>query len=301
MLQEYDGYLAIIPEDITSERCAIFDFDGTLVTKANARPAYEAESISDNFVLLYGVKEAFEQLIENDIQIVILSNQSNLTTSKIKQFELFSSLFDNKIMFLIAHQKNEYRKPEIGFLKLLENFEILFMCGDAIGQDSEFPPFQWSDSDKQFALNAGIDFYSPIEIFESNYDSINPTEKVIIMMGNQGSGKTTLSKRLENTNRIRYSQDEYCGKLNTVKLKNEMKSQLRSGKSIILDATHSSAKNRQVWIKLAEEMGADYIILWCARDGRPFNALRAKPLKPVVYGTYSAHFDAPDDHFIVVS
>jgi hypothetical protein len=41
-------------------------------------------------------------------------------------------------------------------------------------------------------------------------------------MGNPGSGKTTIAKRLERYGFVRYSQDEHNGKLNKTGIKKEM-------------------------------------------------------------------------------
>lgn len=301
MLTDYGQYMAYIPDDITAKECVIFDFDGTLVVKANGRPLYESETDESNFVILSGVVELLTDLIENDIQIVVVSNQSRLTQAKQNQFRLFNERFDNKLMFLVAHLKNEYRKPDIGFSELLSQFEISAVCGDAVGPESENPSFRWGNSDKMFAANLGVNFVDPIEAFGSNSETISPDDGVIIMMGNPGSGKTTLSRRLEDEGRIRFSQDEYGGKLNTKTIKSEMEHHLKEGQSIIIDATHSSAKNRAVWIDLAKKCDVTYVILWCVRDGRPFNALREKPVKPVAYGVYSKYFERPDEHAIVIS
>ena len=58
------------------------------------------------------------------------------------------------------------------------------------------------------AKNNDIKFKRPPKIFGSNYDTIVPEEDIVIMMGNIGSGKTTLATRLTEHGYVHFSQDE---------------------------------------------------------------------------------------------
>ena len=124
-------------------------------------------------------------------------------------------------------------------------------------------------------------------------------------MGTPGSGKTIFARRLENEyNMVRYSQDEHGGKLNKSSIKKQMTDILNENKSIIIDATNSSSKNRQIWIDFANELNKSYIIVWFVRDGRPFNELRIlNKVPPVAYGVYTKYFTRPliEDNYIIMS
>lgn len=296
-----DEYYQLLPDEFISNRCVIFDFDGTLAAKANGDIPGKAETDPDNFVLYHDVERVLNELMDDGIQIVIISNQSNFNEFKQQMFVNLFEMFDRKLIILVAHKKNQFRKPNSGFLKLLEDFEILLYCGDAIGQTSDFPPYTYDSADYDFALSNNLEFISPMDVFESNFETYVPTAKVVIMMGNPGSGKTTVSKRLESEGFIRYSQDEHKGKLDKVGLKKEMEKELQQGNSIVLDATHSSEKNRQVWIDLADKCSVNYVILWCVRDGRIFNALRSEPISKMAYIPYVKNFSRPQNNFIIIS
>lgn len=300
-MEQNNDYVSLFPAEVTAEHCVIFDFDGTIAAKANGDIPGKAETDSNNFVLYHGVEEVLRDIMNRGIQIVIISNQSNFTEAKEQMFVNLFKYFDEKFIILVAHKKNKYRKPNIGFISLLSRFQILFYCGDAIGETATFPPFNYESTDLDFAKNANLEFLDPLEAFGSNYNTIVPKERVVIMMGTPGSGKTTLARRLENHGFTRYSQDEHKNKLDKVGLKKDMKRVLNEGGSIVLDATHSSETAKQVWIDLANSCNVDYIILWCVRCGRPFNKLRSNPVPPVAYVPYTKNFIRPSENYIIVS
>lgn len=318
-LNSLEDYYIMEPLELASNNCVIFDFDGTLIANANNQAFYMDEKDENNFVLYAGVKEVLDELIELNVQIVIISNQSKINDCKLRQFEIFNSLFDDKILILIAHKKNEYRKPDIGFLNVIkekinsDDLEISFMCGDAANQDHEFPPYTWdkNEVDYMFAKNLKVDFYVPNEVFECNFDTYVPTEQLIIMVGNPGSGKSSVSKRLEMENGYnRFSQDELAlglvpnmsKKLNSVKNKKIFTDLLNKGEHVILDACHSSEKLKRVWIDFANSLNIKYVFLWCVRDGTHFNDLRDKPITSRAYPMYTKHFSRPDnEHTVVIS
>ena len=92
------------------------------------------------------------------------------------------------------------------------NKEESFFVGDALGRKSDF-----SDSDKVFAENIGIKWYSPEDIFinksaifELPNILLSSNPEIIIMMGYPGSGKSTIAKNIcENDNYIHIAGDVY--------------------------------------------------------------------------------------------
>ena len=100
------------------------------------------------------------------------------------------------LFVVIATEKCDYKPNPILFNTLLGENEInkeeSFFVGDALGRKSDF-----SDSDKVFAENIGIKWYSPEDIFINQKShifeipniplSMNP--EIIIMMGYPGSWK----------------------------------------------------------------------------------------------------------------
>ena len=66
-----------------------------------------------------------------------------------------------------------------------------FFVGDALGR-----PGDWSDSDKEFAINAGLSIKTPEEVFPFEggpHIKVN-ADQGGLLIGYPGSGKTTYSK-----------------------------------------------------------------------------------------------------------
>lgn len=296
-----DDYYMLKCKKFKTDTCVTFDFDGTLAVKKNGDRPYTPENIGDNFVFLYGVVKKLKKLINRGILPIIISNQSDFTTEKDEIFTAVYDFFDKKITIFVAHLKNEFRKPKIGFYELIsKKYNILYHCGDAIG-NSDFHPYNFSSADRKFAKKAGIDFKDPRDVFGSNFETIVPEEKIVIMMGLPGSGKTTISKRLERKEGfVRFSQDE----LKDLKLKRNiraMKNVLDEDGKIVLDATHRKKELILPFINLAKEYELSYVILWCVRDGRVFNDLRKKPVNHFPFSLYVKEFEEPEENFIIVS
>ena len=298
-------------DDSNPKTIALFDFDGTLVTNANGKPAYQCS----DFVLLYNVERTLNELLSNGTHVIIITNQKHLSPEKCTQFQKFNALFQHQLSFLIAHQQNIYRKPNPTFIQVIRNqpmylnATILYYCGDAVGSSSEYLPYQWNDTDYQFAVNANIPFFSPRDLFgtmEFERDIVTQLKPMVIMMGNQGSGKTTLAHQIvEHTNHAYtcYSQDEIP--LHTKKMQKQVLSELQAGRCVIIDATNGRKTNRDVWTTIAKNAGIEYVILWRIIDGRPFNEMRNEGCKvpAIAYATYSKYFDYPssDEHYYIVS
>lgn len=297
-----DKFMFLQPIKYSSNKCVCFDLDGCLITKADCSPAYHKENENAlNYVFLYGVENKINEYINSNIQVIIISNQSNITQTKAELMLNIWNRFNQRILFLVAHLKNEFRKPNPTFLQILKcDYEIEFYCGDAIGSNCQFPPFQWGDSDLQFAINANVKFRDPIEVFGSNFNSVIPREQLVIMMGSQGSGKTTNAKRLEQLGFIHMEQDAEHNLLAKFRI-NIIFDHIFNGKQVIVDACHPASNKRQEWINEAESRGVSWVILWCCRDGKIFNKLRENPVTEKCYPTYTKYFTKPTHNYIVIS
>ena len=133
------------------------------------------------------------------------------------------------------------------------NKEESIFVGDALGRKSDF-----SDSDKVFAENIGIKWYSPEDMFvnkSENFElpniSLSMNPEIIIMMGYPGSGKSTIAENIcKNEKYIHIAGDVYK---TSSKMRKASLEYILQSKSIVFDATHSSIKKRKEFIELGNK------------------------------------------------
>jgi bifunctional polynucleotide phosphatase/kinase len=178
---------------------------------------------------------------------------------------------DIPIIIYASIDNDIYRKPHTTFydiIKLDNEYEIkeVFYCGDACGRKSDH-----SDTDYKFALNCGITFYTPEELFSGrrqekfikypldfnkkyitndnikiNYDN---NKTLIVMCGFPGSGKSTYVKA--NLKKfVRVNQDTLKTKDKCVKV---CKENMEKNKNIVIDNTNASTEIRKLYLDLADE------------------------------------------------
>ena len=278
-------------------KCMMFDLDGCMIVPANGKDARFAELIPSNYVFLYGVEDMIRDLISQEIKVVVITNQSNITDAKRDMIISIWNHFDQNIEIFCITNHSDYRKPSPRLINELKTkYEVVGYCGDAIGEHP-FEPYKWSNVDLQFAINGDVNFYAPNQVFGSNFETVFPDEQLIIMIGNPGSGKTTISKRLEQSGFIRYSKDEV--NIKTKRVQREILENLSMGRRVVIDATNGKEANRRELLDLFQ--GYSYHFLWCCRDGRCFNKLRPTPIPNIAYGVYTKNFERPTSNFTIVS
>lgn len=237
-------------------KIAAFDFDHTLV-KPKSNSTFSKDEYDWQW-LRFNVPTVLKTLHENGFGIVIFTNQSKFTTFKIKQIRNVCNELNIPVNIFIETNKH-FKKPNPYMYNLyiegrnnLNKHESFFV-GDALGREGDF-----SDSDKEFAINCKLIYKSPEEVFGVQEKEICknitiPDEReIIIMIGYPGSGKTTfIEKNFSNLPYIVLHGDIYKSegalkKILKAKIMNE-------NKSIILDATHSNKKKRKVFIEIAQQ------------------------------------------------
>ncbi len=182
------------PVDLT-RKLAIFDFDSTLVKPKGGRPF--PTNKDDWMWMRKSVPEVLRKLYEDGAQLVVVTNQSkNMKIEMIK--EVFLQL--NLPIIIIIGVDDDGKKPSTKFfLESIPGFkkeDAMFFVGDAGGRAGD-----WSDMDKKFADNLGVEFYVPEEIFppdevkEHSGDFSNAGEEVVIMVGLPAVGKSTFVQR----------------------------------------------------------------------------------------------------------
>jgi bifunctional polynucleotide phosphatase/kinase len=271
-------------------KCSIagFDIDYTIIqTKSgNKFPKYK-----DDWKYLYPKDIILNKLakFKQTHQIVFFTNQKKCNDDWIEKIENIINDLELDIPIFIGIKKNYYRKPFTGLWDLLAidtkiNLETSFYCGDAAGRPTDF-----AATDKMFAHNIGITFYTPEMIFENNSEMIfennsannylepyymeNPKAQIndfqsfqlddkqqkllVLMIGYPGSGKSTIAKTLNRLFNYQIISRDYlktkCAKYTT----NYMKQNI----NIIIDATNYNKSNRKPYIKLAKQFGYRVITL----------------------------------------
>jgi bifunctional polynucleotide phosphatase/kinase len=283
-----------------------FDLDGTIITTKSGRKF----PIDKN-----DWKYAFDNIHQklNDIrskgyQIVIISNQKglkNIESFKYKLNKVFENIHIDAVF--IANKNNYYRKPYPGFLKL---FKLDFYVGDAAGRKNDH-----SNSDAAFAINAGINFYTPEHFFlneKNEYHLTTPEIKikkfsvpkfidktVIMMVGRPGSGKSTIANIIQK----KTSAKIFSNDLTKNAFKEYLKALDDNEKYLIIDNTNPSKITRRDWLQPAYDKGYITIIVWVDipdEVSRYLNKYRfyktgEKLIPDVVFNVYNKNFREPDE------
>lgn len=233
-------------------------------------------------------------------RIVVVSNQggislnsdpkapkAKLTTFKAKVSAVFSQL-DLPISIYAATTKDIFRKPRTGmWTEFLKDYEIFgpgdldlehsIFVGDAAGRHalSKKIPKDFSCSDRNFAKNVGLKFYTPEEYFlgEAPREFMRTVEPsaylqtdgeaspvytkkndcdIVLFCGSPGAGKSTFYwKHLEPLGYQRINQDILKTREKCLKVAQQ---HLENGQSVAIDNTNADADVRGKWIELASKL-----------------------------------------------
>ena len=204
--------------------------DDTLISvKSGAKFAKD----SNDWVLLNPkVAPTVKKLSEDGFKIVIFTNQAGIQKGhtnpehiKAKVANIAQNIGVEMQVFVASHE-DEYRKPGTAMWELFTqkyngkskvDMKNSFYCGDAAGRKyGKFKDF--SDSDYKFALNVGLPFKTPDNLFLGEKDKLeikgfNPTavpeegelivgkgnkvsfveHEMVVMVGAPGSGKSSFT------------------------------------------------------------------------------------------------------------
>ena len=231
-----------------------------------------------------------ELILDPTIRVVIVSNQSGLKDTKLKNYKNKLEKIMNEIgkVEIYAATDLVYRKPSPLLFEefLYYSYKKITMVGDAAGREGDF-----SDSDRAFAYNIAlvskmdVSFKTPEEFFKnapkpkyewrSKFDSqlyldlmknIKPVEiketklTLYLLIGPPASGKSTLTKKI---NAIQVSKDN-DGK----KTISKMKEALLKNKSVVIDNTNPSVESRKVYIDAAKEINPDINVIALMLGGK---------------------------------
>ncbi len=295
---------------VRSASLSLFDIDGTLVVSKSGRRY--ASDAGDWIWASDAIMDHLNELNAAGRIVALVSNQSTWgQTAQAKIESILAALQTANgwapwclVATAPIKQKDTlYRKPGRGlFDKLVEQLEStptdVTMCGDAVGPADPNPVYRWASSDRDFATAIGATFQRPCDVFPPRPQPTPRKHKeLVLLVGNPGSGKSTTGRLLAAAGYTHIEQDTLKNKNETLK---HAVIALAAGQSVVVDATHGSAANREPYIDLAKKASVPIRILWHVRDGRPYNALREKPVPEIAYAVYSKHFVDPRTHVDVV-
>jgi bifunctional polynucleotide phosphatase/kinase len=243
-------------------KIAIFDVDWTLIKPLDGRTF--PKDVNDWTWLRDSVPSTVKYYCDMGFKIVFLTDQT-------KPWKL--TMIDNVIkslgivVTLIVSMEKYTNKPcSLLFATFFcHDFEKAFdhrhsfMVGDAAGRKSD-----WSSVDKDFAEDVGIRFFVPEEIFvsmDTNYSfaETKSSKEVIIMVGYQGSGKSTIAHDLQKKGDYKIISGDVCKTI--AKTISEAKKYVNTS-SIIFDATNGTKERREILIEFAQRHDLPIRCLW---------------------------------------
>jgi bifunctional polynucleotide phosphatase/kinase len=320
-------YFSSINQNLDRNKLAMFDLDYTLI-KTKSGKTFPVNK--NDWTWLYTeTPKKLEELYNDNYSIIIISNQlgislgkTNIEDFKFKITKIRESL-KIPINFFVATHDDKYRKPRIGFWKLLLKKNTIdidksecFYVGDMAGRiKSDKFKKDRSDSDRKFAKNAGIKFYTPEEFFlgeserkweyegylldykqknKLDMKQFNGNKKMILISGYPGSGKTTLAKTFE-------SYELFSKDLHGRKIKKLIEDKLKENKNVIIEGLLYNYEKRKPYIDLANKYNykIKFINLTTSFDmSLHMNKYRSlkndvEKVPKVVYYTYRKNYQEP--------
>ncbi|KAF0526871.1 PNK3P-domain-containing protein [Gigaspora margarita] len=329
---------------------AAFDLDDTLITTKGVHRF--PKDANDWKWLNKKVPERLTKLYEEGYKIIMISNQAGLSPGK-KTGDKKRTDFKNKIgqiadslnisfEIYAAMAYDKYRKPMIGIWNyFVENRNVgvtvdkenSFYVGDAAGRIKNWKlgvSSDWTDTDRKFAENIGINFYTPEEFFDNvevasfSYKGFDPKKlprdvplfipssssqlalpagqcEMVIFVGYPASGKSTFAKKwLVNAGYVHVNQDTLKTKQKCIRA---CETALKENKSVVIDNTNPSKESRKQYIDIAKQCGVPVRCFWfkaseaLARHNnmyRHFNSENEiQPLPDIAFNVYNSKFFEP--------
>jgi bifunctional polynucleotide phosphatase/kinase len=287
------------------------DYDHTIV-KPKGKSQFPKDA-DDWMWLRPNVPEIIRKYYEKGYAIVVFTNQSK--QFKIQQIHNVMEQIGVPYCAFIAMDKtiqkpspfmfNQYKRENI-------DMKTSFYVGDAMGRHQD-----WSDSDKLFAINSGLSWKTPEEIFpfknimvktakknKVKADASSPkikiygpnNQEVVLLVGYPGSGKSTLTKLFDD--KSHYDVIHGDDLKTESKMKKALKSGIENGKSVVVDATNPSVKKRAIYISLARELNPKIHVRviemsTSIEESLYRNGLREKPVPKIALYLFRKNYEKP--------
>lgn len=345
---EKDGKLFVYtsPGVFASSKIAAFDIDGTIITTKSGRVF--PTDVHDWRILYTEIPGKLKQLSRNGFKVVFFTNQKGIAKGKVKiadfkkKVESIISKLQVPVQALVSTGSGIYRKPVLGMWHFLSDNanEVVpvdksssFYVGDAAGREVNWAPKRKKDfscSDRLFALNAGIKFYTPEEYFLDKrmcaqyvMPSFNPgvlslstsalepctavivsqVQEVVICVGLPASGKSYFAKQhfipagYVHVNRDLLGSWQKCVA--------HCEAALSKGRSVVIDNTNPDKESRSRYITCARRAT---VVCRCflftvsldhARHNNEFRQLTETekshvPVNEIVFNSYKSKYQQPE-------
>ncbi|POM57349.1 Polynucleotide Kinase 3'-phosphatase [Phytophthora palmivora] len=287
-------------ETTDKTKIAGFDLDGTLiVTKSGKKFAKDKDDWKCFHPTL--VRQKLVDLVRDGFTLTIFSNQNGIAKGHITATQVQSKLeaivkqLNLPMLVFLGTENDVMRKPRLGawkeMIKVLGDKgeeavdkEASFYCGDAAGRPKIAGRAKdFAATDYKFALNAGIRFFTPEDLFlgtkqrvhtrtdtwELGFDpksialndstepllspvsaqAAKPDQELIVLVGPPASGKSFFAKTYLSTYVV-VSQDELR---TTANCKKKCIEAIGQKKSVVIDNTNRDPRARKEWIAIAKE------------------------------------------------
>ncbi len=281
-------------DEIENRKLGIFDVDWTLIKPKEGRTFPKDKN--DWMWLRKSVPETIREYSKK-YQIVFLTDQSK--NWKVEMIKELCNILDIPIIVLISMDK-EYNKPNKTLFKSVFRKKYSkkrsFYVGDAAGRKDD-----WSSCDKEIAAKIKVKFYTPEDIFEmdeieENKEEYEKEEKEVIMMvGMQGSGKSTFAKnKFQNYTII--SGDIYKTAERMIKEANKYDT------SIVFDSTNGTKEKRKYFIEYAKSKDLEVRCFWvdrsidiCIEQNKQREKEKDIHIPKIALYKYRKDFEEPDE------
>ncbi|KAI5900063.1 PNK3P-domain-containing protein [Schizophyllum commune H4-8] len=289
-------------------RVAAFDLDGTVIKSSFGKGVSKAKAkgpaASANFEWWNPVvPKKLEEVYNEGYAILLITNQAlkpgPLRTWKEKMNAVALALPKVPFRLFAATEKDNYRKPMRGMWTELEriyavegvtiNKDESFYVGDAAGRVyGKDKPADFAGTDRKWADNVGLTFYTPEEYFLKlpkhtnvvlegfrassvpELPEVTPTstpivpdparQEIVIFHGYPCLGKSTFYHRhFEPAGYVHINQDTLGTRPKCIKAVQEA---LKEGKSCVVDNTNRNAATRAHYIELAKKAKIPLRCFW---------------------------------------
>lgn len=283
------------PFNNKNKELIIFDLYDTIAYSKKAKPYIEKNEWIPSRSYL---RETVNKL--TSYVAVAFYHPNNNIEFKVKLVEEIGEMFNKRIVYFIFYGKLEecvsvfHKTITEQFEQMgVKNFSRTIMVSSDGNPDiypsrpskwrcGDYPKFydNWNSNSRKKAI-----FMDPEDFLPFIEISIPEEQELVIMVGQQGSGKSTTSLKLADKGYQIVNR-----KPNFIKL---IRGAFNQKKSVVFDATNPKVSDRKTLIELANNFQIPCRIFWCSRSGWYDNELRENKIPDIALNIYSRDFQIP--------